>query len=280
MSALPGVVQNSAKTTQFNTVAADVIPQNVLTHPIIGEARRFDGTAAPAGWMLMQGDTLKIADDRALFHVLGVIAGGDGKTTFKLPKPKQGWIIAVAGNFPSTPDIFAQVGRQPTLQASLGAGAQQVFTRTFPTRVQRLRDQRDAAVREQLKLANSAIRTSSSAPGRLSPELNTRIEQTRSDARTTVLAALSGENRQRAEGLVESILASGISVYHATRQMSASLSPGESAAVLGVFDATQRALGGNVIGHPDPALEAGRYIIEITFTPDQLTRLRAMPGDQ
>ncbi|HTJ25095.1 MAG TPA: phage tail protein, partial [Candidatus Limnocylindria bacterium] len=46
---------------------ADAIPQSVLASPIIGEARRFDGASAPANWLLCQGQTLTIANYRALF---------------------------------------------------------------------------------------------------------------------------------------------------------------------------------------------------------------------
>ena|ERR1700761_3351797 len=42
----------------------------------------------PAGWLLAQGQLLPIAQNAALFQVLGTTYGGDGKTTFGLPNLK------------------------------------------------------------------------------------------------------------------------------------------------------------------------------------------------
>jgi microcystin-dependent protein len=40
---------------------------------------------APRGWMLCQGQTLSIAQQSALFSLLGTNYGGNGQTTFQLP---------------------------------------------------------------------------------------------------------------------------------------------------------------------------------------------------
>jgi microcystin-dependent protein len=278
LRALPGVsqTQNASAPAVPQSVAfpADPIPQAVLAHPIIGEARRFDGTTAPAGWLLLNGATLQIVNDRGLFRVLGTIAGGDGKTTFKLPQPKQGWIIAVAGNFPTSPQIFAQVGRQPSAQTSLGPGAQPRPSRVFSPRVQVQRDQRYAAVRREQQLRQSAVRTTPAPPGRVSTDRRALIDQTREAARATVLNGLSAENRSRAEGLVMSVLAGSIEVYDAVRQMSMALSAAESQMVLDACDAAQRALGANAAAHPNAQDEAGRYVMQLAFTSEQLTLLR------
>lgn len=53
--------------------------------PYIGEIRMFAGTFAPYGWMFCQGQTLQIAQNAALFAVLGTTYGGNGTTTFALP---------------------------------------------------------------------------------------------------------------------------------------------------------------------------------------------------
>jgi hypothetical protein len=81
----------------------------VLQNPIVGEAARFDGTVAPAGWMFAQGQVLRIADYPKLYAVLRRSAGGDGKTTFALPRPKQSWIIAVTGVSPNSPAMLASL---------------------------------------------------------------------------------------------------------------------------------------------------------------------------
>ena len=51
----------------------------------IGEIRMFAGNFAPAEWALCQGQTLPIADNEALFALIGTTYGGDGQTTFNLP---------------------------------------------------------------------------------------------------------------------------------------------------------------------------------------------------
>ena len=52
---------------------------------IIGEIRMFAGNFAPTGWAFCQGQLLPIAQNQALFSLLGTTYGGDGTTTFALP---------------------------------------------------------------------------------------------------------------------------------------------------------------------------------------------------
>lgn len=51
----------------------------------IGEIRPFCGDYAPNKWMLCEGQLLPITRQTALYSVIGVAYGGDGKTTFALP---------------------------------------------------------------------------------------------------------------------------------------------------------------------------------------------------
>jgi hypothetical protein len=83
--------------------AALPISPHTLAHPVIGEAARWDGPAAPPGWMFADGRTLEISSNPVLFSVLRTSGGGDGKTTFALPKTAQRWIVAVTGVLPSNP---------------------------------------------------------------------------------------------------------------------------------------------------------------------------------
>lgn len=53
--------------------------------PYIGEIRMFASNFAPQGWAFCNGEILSIAQNTALFSVLGTTYGGDGKTTFALP---------------------------------------------------------------------------------------------------------------------------------------------------------------------------------------------------
>jgi len=53
--------------------------------PFIGEIRILACNYAPRGWALCEGQILQIAQNSALFSIIGTIYGGDGKTTFALP---------------------------------------------------------------------------------------------------------------------------------------------------------------------------------------------------
>lgn len=51
----------------------------------LGEVTLFAGDYAPAGSAECLGYTMPIAQNRALFSVLGTTYGGDGSKTFRLP---------------------------------------------------------------------------------------------------------------------------------------------------------------------------------------------------
>lgn len=56
-----------------------------MADPFLGEIRMFAGTYAPRGWALCQGQLLSIAQNTALFSLLGTIYGGDGRINFGVP---------------------------------------------------------------------------------------------------------------------------------------------------------------------------------------------------
>lgn len=56
-----------------------------MSDPYIGEIRMFGGNFAPRGWALCQGQLLGIAQNSALFAILGTSFGGNGTTNFGLP---------------------------------------------------------------------------------------------------------------------------------------------------------------------------------------------------
>ena len=53
--------------------------------PFIAEIVMFGGNFAPRGWAFCDGQLLPIAQNTALFSILGTTYGGDGRTTFALP---------------------------------------------------------------------------------------------------------------------------------------------------------------------------------------------------
>lgn len=56
-----------------------------MSEPFIGEIRLFPYNFAPRGWAFCQGQLLSIAQNTALFSLLGTTYGGNGQTTFGLP---------------------------------------------------------------------------------------------------------------------------------------------------------------------------------------------------
>ncbi|MBZ9750245.1 tail fiber protein [Deinococcus sp. HMF7604] len=56
-----------------------------MQEPYIGTIQICSFPFAPKGWAFCQGQTLPIAQNQALFAVLGTSYGGDGRTTFALP---------------------------------------------------------------------------------------------------------------------------------------------------------------------------------------------------
>src|SRR3954466_12786852 len=55
------------------------------TDAMIGTIALFAGNFAPRGWQLCNGQILSIAQNTALFSILGTTYGGNGQTTFALP---------------------------------------------------------------------------------------------------------------------------------------------------------------------------------------------------
>ena len=56
-----------------------------MSEPFIGEIRLFGFVFAPRGYAFCSGQLLPIAQNTALFSILGTTYGGDGRTTFALP---------------------------------------------------------------------------------------------------------------------------------------------------------------------------------------------------
>lgn len=56
-----------------------------MSEPFIAEIRIFAGNFAPRGWAFCEGQLLPIAQNTALFSLIGTTYGGDGRTTCALP---------------------------------------------------------------------------------------------------------------------------------------------------------------------------------------------------
>src|SRR5215212_11299169 len=56
-----------------------------MSEPFLGQIMMFAGNFAPRGWAFCSGQILPIAQNTALFSILGTTFGGNGQTTFALP---------------------------------------------------------------------------------------------------------------------------------------------------------------------------------------------------
>jgi microcystin-dependent protein len=68
-----------------------------MSEPFLGQIATFAFGFAPNGWALCNGQTLPIAQNTALFSLLGTNYGGNGTTTFQLPN-LQGCAPLMSGN--------------------------------------------------------------------------------------------------------------------------------------------------------------------------------------
>lgn len=75
-----------------------------MSEPFLGEVRIFPLNYAPQGWMQCDGQILAIAQNQALFSLLGTTYGGNGQTTFALPN--------LNGRTPVHPGNWMQLGGQ------------------------------------------------------------------------------------------------------------------------------------------------------------------------
>ena len=78
--------------------------------PFLGEIETFAFNFCPVGWAPLNGQILSIAQNTALFALLGTTYGGDGRSTFALPLARPLYsltgppfiqCIALQGIFPS-----------------------------------------------------------------------------------------------------------------------------------------------------------------------------------
>jgi microcystin-dependent protein len=56
-----------------------------MSLPFLGEIRMFAGNFAPQNWAFCNGQLLSIAQNTALFALIGTTYGGNGTSTFGLP---------------------------------------------------------------------------------------------------------------------------------------------------------------------------------------------------
>lgn len=148
----------------------------------LGEIRMFAGNFAPTGWAFCQGQLLPIAQNTALFSLLGTTYGGDGRTTFALPDLR-GRVPVGFGQGPglSYKDLGQQFGTETvtlttaqmpahshTVNAVNSEGNQNLPTNSLPANTKALdKEYSDAASNTTMKSGMIGI-TGSSQPVNIS----------------------------------------------------------------------------------------------------------------
>lgn len=104
-----------------------------MADPFVGEIRIFCGNFAPRGWAFCQGQVLPIAQNTALFALLGTQYGGDGQSTFALPDLRgrfpmfwgrgPGLSDRTIGDREGTGAVTLLASEMPTHSHALGASA-------------------------------------------------------------------------------------------------------------------------------------------------------------
>jgi microcystin-dependent protein len=92
-----------------------------MSDPFLGEIRLFPYDFAPLGWALCDGSVLSIAENTALFSLLGTTYGGDGRSTFALPDLR-GRVAVSSGHGPGLSDHqLGQLGGDETVTLTTGS---------------------------------------------------------------------------------------------------------------------------------------------------------------
>lgn len=81
----PNLVLNCIIALQGIYPSRDYTMLSTSAEPFIGEIAWVPYNFAPRGWAFCDGQLLSIAQNTALFSLLGTTYGGDGRTTFALP---------------------------------------------------------------------------------------------------------------------------------------------------------------------------------------------------
>ena len=99
-----------------------------MATPYLGEITMFGGNFAPVNYAFCDGATIAIAQNTALFSILGTTYGGDGRTTFALPDlrgrlpmhPGNGHVL---GEMSGSNNVTLTVSQMPAHTHGSGVGA-------------------------------------------------------------------------------------------------------------------------------------------------------------
>jgi len=126
-----------------------------MANPFVAEIRIFPFNFAPTGWAFCNGQLLPIAQNAALFSLLGTNYGGDGRSNFGLPN--------LQGSVALHTDAFSGGGQFP-IGAVGGAASVTLLVSEMPQHAHTI--QADATA-----LNTTLSSPSNAVPGNTSPKL-------------------------------------------------------------------------------------------------------------
>lgn len=112
--------QRFSKKTESQTVETpneqpSISFRSLGAEPFIGEVIVVPYNFAPRGWAFCSGQLLSIAQNTALFSILGTTYGGDGRTTFALPNLNGSVAMGVGQGPGSSPIDLGETGGGSTV---------------------------------------------------------------------------------------------------------------------------------------------------------------------
>ena len=99
-----------------------------MAEPFLGQIQPYGFNFAPRGWAMCNGQILPIAQNTALFSLLGTTYGGNGQTTFALPNLQSRWPL----HFGQGPGLSAYVIGEAGGSESVTITTNQMASHTHP----------------------------------------------------------------------------------------------------------------------------------------------------
>ncbi len=103
-----------------------------MAEQFLSEIRLFSFTFPPKGWAFCNGQVLSIAQNSALFSLLGTTYGGNGTSNFMLPNLQGRAVTGWGQGNGLSPFALGQVGGQETSTVTLAAMPGHLHTVTPP----------------------------------------------------------------------------------------------------------------------------------------------------
>jgi len=97
-----------------------------MSNPYLGEIRPFAGNFAPRSWAFCAGQLLSIAQNNALFALLGTTYGGDGQVTFGLPDLRGRLALGIGQGPGLTNRVLGETGGAETVTITIATLPQHI----------------------------------------------------------------------------------------------------------------------------------------------------------